>query len=62
MYDVEGRALLRKFQLSASKALDGTIEQLDSSRVTDAGPLDLLPGGSDDEDDEGQGRRHFFNL
>ena len=54
MYDVNGRALLRKFPLSRSKAMDGTIERLDSNRVTDAGPLDLLPGGdSDDEDDDG---------
>ena len=52
MYDVEGRALLRKFPLSKSKAMDGTIERLDSNRVTDAGPLDLLPQ-SDSDDDEG---------
>ena len=31
----------------------GTIGRLDSSRVTDAGPLDLLPGASDSDDDEG---------
>ena len=52
MYDVDGRALLRKFPLSKSKAMDGTIERLDSNRVTDAGPLDLLPQ-SDSDDDEG---------
>ena len=43
VYDVAGKALLKKFHLSKSKAFDGTIERLDSSRVTDAGPLDLLP-------------------
>ena len=53
VYDVAGKALLKKFHLSKSKAFDGTIERLDSSRVTDAGPLDLLPGASDSDDDEG---------
>ena len=57
MYDVEGKALLRKFPLSRSKAMDGTIERLDSNRVTDAGPLDLLPGGSDDDEDDNGLRR-----
>ena len=52
MYDVEGTSLLRKFSLSKSKAMDGTIERLDSSRVTDAGPLDLLPDDDDDDDDD----------
>ena len=53
VYDVAGKALLKKFHLSKSKAFDGTIERLDSSRVTDAGPLDLLPGAADSDDDEG---------
>jgi periodic tryptophan protein 2 len=54
MYDVKGQALLKKFALTKSKAFDGVIERLDSNKVTDAGPLDLLPsGGSDSEDDEG---------
>ena len=53
VYDVAGKALLKKFHLSKSKAFDGTIERLESSRVTDAGPLDLLPGASDSDDDEG---------
>jgi len=53
MYDVVGKALLKKFRLTKSKAFDGTIELLDSNRVTDAGPLDLLPAGSDSEEDEG---------
>ena len=42
-----------EFDTLKSKAFDGTIERLDSSRVTDAGPLDLLPGASDSDDDEG---------
>ena len=53
MYDVDGRALLKKFPLSKSKALDGTIERLDSNRVTDAGPMDLLPASDSEDDDEG---------
>ena len=56
MYDVDGRALLKKFPLSKSKALDGTIERLDSNRVTDAGPMDLLPASDSEEDDEGYRR------
>ena len=53
VYDVAGKALLKKFHLSKSKAFDGTIERLIRARVTDAGPLDLLPGASDSDDDEG---------
>ena len=61
-YDVEGRALLKKFALSKSKAMDGVIERLDSNRVTDAGPMDLLPGGSDSEDDDDRGERRSQHM
>ena len=53
MYDVKGKALLKKFHLTKSKAFDGVIERLDSNKVTDAGPLDLLPQDSDSDDGNG---------
>ena len=41
--------MLRRFQISANKSLDGVLDQLNSKRVTDAGPLDLLDDSSDDD-------------
>lgn len=48
MYDVEERLLLRRFQISQNRSLDGVLDILNSKRMTDAGPLDLL-----DYDEEG---------
>lgn len=47
LYDVRSQVLLRRYQLSKSKSLDGVLDQLNSKHMTEAGPLDLL-----DADDE----------
>lgn len=51
LYDVAERVLLRRFQTSANASLDGVRDQLDSRRVTDAGPLDLIDDAPSDDDD-----------
>lgn len=51
IYDVVERVMLRRFQISANKSLDGVLDQLNSKNITDAGPLDLIADApSDDED------------
>jgi periodic tryptophan protein 2 len=50
VYDVAERTLLRRFQLTSNRALDGVLDQLNSRHVTDAGPLQLLPDPADDAD------------
>lgn len=50
VYDVDELVLLRRFQLSKNHALDGVLDQLNSSKVTDAGPLELLDTAEDDDD------------
>jgi len=56
VYDCEGRTLLMRFQITQSRAVDGVLDKLDSRKLTDAGPLDLLPGDASDSDDEHQRR------
>ena len=43
--------MLRRFQISANKSLDGVLDQLNSKRVTDAGPLDLIQDSNSDDDE-----------
>ena len=51
LYDVAERVMLRRFQISANRSLDGVLDQLNSRNLTDAGPLDLIQDApSDDED------------
>ena len=50
LYDVEERLLLRRIQISFNRALDGILDSLDSRRVTDAGPLDLIDDSDSDDD------------
>jgi periodic tryptophan protein 2 len=50
VYDVSERTLLRRFQLTSNRSLDGVLDQLNSRHVTDAGPLQLLPDPLDDGD------------
>jgi len=50
VYDVAERTLLRRFQLTSNRSLDGVLDQLNSRLQTDAGPLQLLPDPGDDAD------------
>ncbi|KXZ50608.1 hypothetical protein GPECTOR_15g291 [Gonium pectorale] len=49
VYDVSERLLLRRFQLSHNRALDGVLDVLNSKKMTDAGPLQLIDHQEDDE-------------
>ncbi|RWV99034.1 hypothetical protein GW17_00038086 [Ensete ventricosum] len=46
MYDIADQVLLRRFQITRNMSLDGVLDFLNSKKMTDAGPLDLI----DDED------------
>ena len=50
IYDVREGVMVKKFQISQNLSLDGTEEFLDSRRVTDAGPLDLIDDHGDESD------------
>ncbi|KAK9845761.1 hypothetical protein WJX81_001752 [Elliptochloris bilobata] len=52
LYDVEERLLLRRFQVSANRSLDGVLDQLNSRTLTDAGPAALIDDPPTDDDDE----------
>jgi len=50
LYDVRAGVMVRKFQISDNLSLDGTQEMLDSRRMTDGGPLDLVDERGDESD------------
>ncbi|KAL4425513.1 hypothetical protein ABPG75_009529 [Micractinium tetrahymenae] len=51
LYDVAERVMLRRFQISHNKSLDGVLDQLNSKYMTDAGPLDQVDDEASDDDD-----------
>ncbi|PSC76313.1 periodic tryptophan 2-like protein [Micractinium conductrix] len=51
LYDVSERVMLRRFQISHNKSLDGVLDQLNSKNITDAGALDQIDDEASDEDD-----------
>jgi periodic tryptophan protein 2 len=61
MYDVAQRVLLRRYQISHNRSMDGVLDVLDSRRMTEAGPVELLPRGDSEDDadqeDDFSGRR-----
>ncbi|XP_058074231.1 periodic tryptophan protein 2 [Magnolia sinica] len=42
MYDVADQVLLRRFQITRNLSLDGVLDFLNSKKMTDAGPLELI--------------------
>ncbi|XP_010250001.1 PREDICTED: periodic tryptophan protein 2 homolog [Nelumbo nucifera] len=48
MYDVADQVLLRRFQITHNLSLDGVLDFLNSKKMTEAGPLDLI----DDENSD----------
>ena len=50
LYDVDERLLLRRFQVTHNRSLDGVLDSLDSRHVTDAGPLGLIDDSDSDDD------------
>lgn len=55
LYDASQTTLLRRYQISANRSLDGVLDMLSSRRMTDAGPVEQLDV-SDTDDDDGEGR------
>ncbi|KAG8902198.1 hypothetical protein FRB99_004780 [Tulasnella sp. 403] len=50
IYDVREGVMVKKFQISENLSLDGTEEFLDSRRITEAGPIDLIDQHGDESD------------
>ncbi|KAK6914986.1 WD40 repeat [Dillenia turbinata] len=48
LYDIADQVLLRRFQITHNLSLDGVLDFLNSKRMTEAGPLDLI----DDENSD----------
>lgn len=55
MYDIGEQVLLRRFQITHNRSLDGVLDFLNSKGMTDAGPIDLIDDNESDLD-EGQER------
>ncbi|KAJ4849893.1 U3 snoRNP protein [Turnera subulata] len=51
MYDVADQVLLRRFQITHNLSLDGVLDFLNSKRMTDAGPIDLIDDDDSDIED-----------
>ncbi len=50
LYDVRDGVMLKKFQISDNLSQDGTLEMLDSRKVTEAGPMELVDDRGDESD------------
>lgn len=58
VYDVAEKVMLRRFQITHNRSIDGVLDQLNSRYVTDAGPLaEIDDDGDSDSGDLGVGRR-----
>jgi len=53
IYEVRHALLVKKFQLSHNRALDGVLDMLNSKSMTDAGPAELIDNSDDDSEDDG---------
>jgi len=51
IYHIEQQILLRRFEISCNKSLDGMQRQLNSRNMTEAGPLDMLDVDKESDDD-----------
>ncbi|RKP07083.1 WD40 repeat-like protein [Thamnocephalis sphaerospora] len=52
LYDVDSRALLRRFEISRNLSYDGVREMLNSKRMTEGGPLELLDPETDSDEED----------
>ena len=50
LYDARDGVLLRRFEISQNLSLDGTQEFLDSRKLTEAGPMELIDDRGDESD------------
>ncbi|XP_052183465.1 periodic tryptophan protein 2 [Diospyros lotus] len=51
MYDVADQVLLRRFQITHNLSLDGVLDFLNSKKMTEAGPLDLIDDDNSDAEE-----------
>ncbi|KAL0723553.1 hypothetical protein Bca4012_038152 [Brassica carinata] len=51
MYDISDQVLLRRFQISHNLSYDGVLDFLNSKKMTEAGPMDLIEDDNSDEED-----------
>ncbi|KAF8406971.1 hypothetical protein HHK36_006092 [Tetracentron sinense] len=51
MYDVADQVLLRRFQITHNLSLDGALDFLNSKKMTEAGPLDLIDDDNSDAEE-----------
>ncbi|KAK1264557.1 hypothetical protein QJS04_geneDACA015656 [Acorus gramineus] len=57
MYDVADQVLLRRFQITHNLSLDGVLDFLNSKKMTDAGPIDLINDEDSDIEEGVDGQR-----
>lgn len=69
IYAVAPRLLLKKFQLSHNRSLDGVVDMLNTKGLTEAGPEALLDVSDVDREKacvrarpQGRGRLHWIGL
>ncbi|KAL3631821.1 U3 snoRNP protein [Castilleja foliolosa] len=51
MYDIADQVLLRRFQITHNLSLDGVLDFLNSKKMTEAGPLDLIDEYDSDKEE-----------
>lgn len=51
MYDVADQVLLRRFQITQNLSLDGVLDFLNSKKMTEAGPMDLIDDDNSDTEE-----------
>ncbi|XAR50577.1 hypothetical protein NMG60_11004934 [Bertholletia excelsa] len=61
MYDVADQVLLRRFQITHNVSLDGVLDFLNSKKMTESGPLDLIDDDNSDAE-EGIDKQTRGNL
>ena len=52
IYEVRHALLVKKFQLSENRSLDGVLDMLNSAHITDAGAANLIDDSDDDSDED----------
>lgn len=51
VYDIKEQVMLRRFQITHNRAIDGVLDQLNSKQMSDAGPLgDIIDFNSDEDE------------
>ena len=50
VYSISNRVLVKKFQLSFNRSLDGVIDNLNSRNLSDGIDVDVIRGDSDDDE------------